>query len=140
MRTILLIMIGLSTLSYANFTRDNTIGIVTDSTTGLMWQDNIVDSSMTWQSAIDTCEALSLGGLSDWRLPNVNELEGLVDDTRVSPAINVVFQNTASSNYWSSTSYAVFLDSAWYVNFDSGFQNNLSKYAPRYVRCVRAGQ
>jgi len=133
-------MIGLSTLSYADFTRDNSTGIVSDASIGLRWQDNNISNTMTWQSAIDTCEALSLGGFSDWRLPNVNELASLVDDTRINPAINTVFQNTASNLYWSSTSYAGLLNVAWVVYFNSGYQYKYFKDSNYYVRCVRAGQ
>jgi hypothetical protein len=140
MRTILLILIGLSTLSYADFTRDNSTGIVTDNSTGLQWQDNNVSATMPWQSAIDTCEALTLGGFDDWRLPNVNELENLVDDTRRNPAIDVSFQNTASFVYWSSTSNVGTPYGAWGVYFYSGDQGCDYKNVNYYVRCVRAGQ
>ncbi|MBU1667443.1 DUF1566 domain-containing protein [bacterium] len=139
MRTILLIMIGLSSLLTADFTRDAN-GIVTDSTTGLAWQDDSIGSQMNWQSAIDNCEALTLGGHEDWRLPNLNELTSLVDDREYNPSIDDVFQNTASNYYWSSTTYANYSYYAWCVYFSSGLQGNSYKSHNNYVRCVRAGQ
>ena len=104
MKIILLIMIGLSLLR-AEFSRDVNTNIVTDSTTNLWWQDDseVKTNSKVWQDAIDYCESLSLAGYSDWRLPNINELSSLINDTRSYPAIHETFLNTSSSNYWSST-------------------------------------
>ena len=96
---------GASALS-ADFNRDDSKAIVNDNATGLSWQDDADASSYTatWQGAIDYCEALTLGGYDDWRLPNINELYTIVDRGRSDPAIAAVFVNTASSGYWSSTS------------------------------------
>ena len=144
MRVIFLILIGLSSIANAgNFSRNS--GIVSDSATNLEWQDDYSDNNnsikqTTWQSAIDYCEALTLDSKSDWRLPNLNELTSLVDDTKFDPSINMVFQNTNSDFYWSSTSYSNRNDGAWIVYFYSGNQNNYNKYSDYYVRCVRAGQ
>ena len=51
--------------------------IVTDSATGLEWQDDAVGTKTTWQDAIARCEALTLDAKSDWRLPNLNELTSI---------------------------------------------------------------
>jgi len=144
MRAILLILIGLSSIVDADgFSRSN--GVVNDASTNLEWQDDYSDNSnsiknTTWQSAIDYCETLTLDGKSDWRLPNLNELTSLVDDTKYNPAINEVFQNTDSNDYWSSTSYSNNNEDAWIVYFYSGSQYSRNKYVNYYVRCVRAGQ
>ena len=45
--------------------------------------------------------------------------------------------NTATNNYWSSTSYAADTTNAWNVNFDNGNVNNNDKGNSNYVRCVR---
>jgi len=141
MKQILLIMIGISSILSADFSRDNTIGIVTDNTTTLQWQDNEIGTRTTWQGAIDRCEALTLGGQSDWRLPNINELDSLVDDSKVNPSIDTVFLYTvASSRYWSSTTNANYSSPAWVVYFNLGNQGNDNKDNKGYVRCVRAGQ
>ncbi|MEA1954127.1 MAG: DUF1566 domain-containing protein [Campylobacterota bacterium] len=139
MRTILLILVGLSSMLSAEFTRDAN-GIVTDSSTGLVWQDDAIGSTTTWENAIDRCEALSLGGHDDWRLPNLRELTSLIDNTKYDPSINMIFQNTASSYYWSSTSYASSSNYAWVVYFYSGGQYYGYKARSYYVRCVVAGQ
>ncbi|MDO8455145.1 MAG: DUF1566 domain-containing protein [Sulfurimonas sp.] len=140
MRKILLVMIGLSVGLMADFVRDVNTSIVSDSTTGLQWQDDAVGSTMAWQSAIDTCENLTLGGQSDWRLPNINELKTIIDRSRVNPAIASVFTQTSSDVYWSSTTYEGLKDGAWVVYFDGGYVDGNGKDDNDYVRCVRAGQ
>ena len=145
MKKIFLIMIGLSVSLLADFTRNNSTQIVTDSTTTLQWQDDVTVSNKTWTEAIAYCEGLTLGTYSDWRLPNLKELTSLVDDTQTNPAIDhsaTAFQHTASSHYWSSTTYAnTSYYNAWIVYFNNGHQSHYATKANSfYVRCVRAGQ
>ncbi len=119
---------------------DNRNGTVTDNKTGLVWQQG-EPGYMTWGSALSYCEGLSLGGNSDWRLPNIKELESLTDDTRYYPAIDTTFFPGASvSNYWSSTTYARYPYYAWYVYFNDGYVSYYNKYSYDCVRCVRGIQ
>jgi len=145
MKKILLITIGLSISLLAGttrFSRDDTTQIVTDSKTGLQWQDNEEANTVTktWIEAINYCENLTLGSHDDWRLPNFNELDSLADKSKRNPAISPVFQNVVSYYYWSSTTVVSYGDGAWGVYFDGGFGDWLSKSYSYYVRCVRAGQ
>ncbi len=134
-------------LKPANLSRDDTNDIVSDSTTGLQWQDDS-DAKTTltgWAAAIDHCENdLALGGYNDWRLPNKNELLTIVDRSRKFPAIDVsVFQNTDetySSYYWSSTTSTSATGKAWYVRFTLGYSYDDAKSYNRTVRCVRGGE
>jgi hypothetical protein len=115
-------------------------GTVTDTKTGLMWQQG-ENSTMTWEAALSFCEGLSLGGHSDWRLPNIKELESLTDDTRYNPAIETTFfPNAHAPGYWSSTTNAEGSHGAWYVVFGHGIVSNNYKNSSYYVRCVRGGQ
>jgi len=141
MKTILLIMIGFSSFLTADFTRDAN-NIVTDSTTGLEWQDDSIGDKMNWIAAIDYCEGLTLGGHNDWRLPNINELISLVDDSKHNPSIDTnVFQNTSSENYWSSTTYAGDSGLSRTLFFEDGTQfHYLGKGLAYHVRCVRTGE
>jgi len=144
MRRILLIMIGASLLLHASFSRDSS-GVVADSTTGLAWQDAYSDSGdtikrATWQDALVYCEELSLGGESDWRLPNKNELFSIIDMSKYDSAISSVFTNVTSNFYWSSTSLAYDSSNAWVVHFGLGHVYRSSKTYECYVRCVRGGQ
>jgi len=143
MRTILLIMIGISSLMASNFSR-NANGVITDSRTNLEWQDDYSNNGNSikqtgWQSAIDYCENLNLDANNDWRLPNLNELTSLVDDTTYNPAIDGLFQNSNSNYYWSSTTNINSNNVACFVYFSNGYQNSSYKDNLYSVRCVRAG-
>ncbi|MEP1487692.1 MAG: DUF1566 domain-containing protein [Algibacter sp.] len=81
-----------------NFT-DNGDGTITDNATGLMWQQADNGSTYDWKNALDYAESLTLGGESDWRMPNAKELQSIVDYTRSpstssSPAIDPLFSCT----------------------------------------------
>ncbi|WP_034640128.1 DUF1566 domain-containing protein [Desulfovibrio inopinatus] len=90
---------------------DNGNGTVTDQATGLMWQQNDSGTTYNWEDSLAYCENLTLGGRSDWRLPNAKELQSIVDYTR-SPtttgtaAIDPIFSTTdIQSYYWTGTTH-----------------------------------
>lgn len=120
---------------------DNGDGTVTDSCTGLMWQEataNIPDDDddrVTWTEALRYCENLEFAGHDDWRLPNVRELQSIVDYGRYQPSIDPVFSSEPSF-YWSSTSHAEAPDIAWEVQFQYGFV--YFSYKSVLNNCVRA--
>ena len=79
---------------------DNGNSTVSDNATGLTWTQNDSGTGMDWDAALNYCESLDVGGSSDWRLPNVKELQSIVDysrspDTSNSAAIDPIF-NTSS--------------------------------------------
>ena len=121
---------------------DNADGTVTDNCTGLMWQKDTGNAgkSLTCCDALAYCENLSLGGglvaWDDWRLPNVRELQSIVDYGRVRPSIDPVF-GALSSAYCSSTSLAGNPELAWNVYFDRGFVDIDGKDNTHFVRAVR---
>jgi sugar lactone lactonase YvrE len=93
---------------------------VTDALTGLMWSrnGNPVNGKMNWSDAIDYANGFTLCGYSDWRLPNVNEMESLIHIGRQNMAdwLNTqVFSNVQADGYWSSTTCAHDTDQAWFV-------------------------
>jgi hypothetical protein len=119
---------------------DNGDGTVTDIKTGLMWQKGEA-GAMTWESALTFCENLQLGNHSDWRLPNRNELQSLVNYSESDPAIiGAAFPGVMPDFYWSSTADTYYLDRAWYVTFNYGgvYSDQLS--VNYYVRAVRGGR
>jgi hypothetical protein len=129
---------------------DNGDGTVTDTTTGLMWQQAEA-GEMTWEEALEYCNDLSLAGHNDWRLPNRNELQSLVDYWVYDPAMDTAaFPGEWHWFFWSSTTDGGYLASgrAWRVNFsdgslkigNSGTYLDCSKYKSNYVRAVRGGQ
>jgi len=119
---------------------DNGDGTVTDDNTGLVWQEG-EGGQKTWEDAISYCEDLSLAGYTDWRLPNIKELESITEDTLYNPAIDTnFFPDANASYYWSSTTSANSSSGAWRVAFSNGLVRNDHKTNNSYVRCVRAGQ
>jgi len=136
---IILMMLGLTVLM-ADFVKKGET--VHDSETKLVWQDNVAveGKEMLFSEANSYCKKLSLAGAEDWRLPTVEELQGIVDLTRYDPALKRGFHFAASESYWSSTLYADDKDRAWDVNFKSGStEHNRHSYV-YYVRCVRGGK
>jgi len=123
---------------------DNGDGTVTDTATGLMWQQEMVDGK-TWQEALDYVKVLGLAGYNDWRLPIIDELQTLSDYHRYNPAIDTTtFPATLSLHYyWSSTTSAISSypnDNAWCVHFTDGHIYYLYKAYAYSVRAVRGGQ
>jgi len=135
-----------------SYTRDDSTNIVVDHITGLMWQDDVAAGTLTmpWSEAITYCENLSLGDYTDWRLPNMKELYGIIDISTAFPAINTTaFNNVApwgqdvfnpTSRYWTLTPLESNTLYAWYIFFDEGHNYSMSKTTPAYVRCVRDSQ
>jgi hypothetical protein len=116
---------------------DNADGTVTDNCTGLMWQKETAPGDYTWQQALKYCQDLNLGGQSDWRLPNVRELQSLSDYGGRDPAIDPVF-GADSSFYWASTSSAKLPDYAWGVHLNGGgVYSGDDKPKAHKVRAVR---
>jgi uncharacterized protein DUF1566 len=67
---------------------DNSDGTVTDLATGLMWQKVDSGAGMDWQSDLTYAEDLELAGHGDWRLPNVRELQSILDYSRSPNAVD----------------------------------------------------
>ena len=122
--------------------RDNGNGTITDSTTGLVWQKG-ESWAQTWEEALDYCEGLTLGNRSDWRLPNIRELESIVDWDRSNPAINITYFPDCSGSiytcYWSSSTRMSLLEQAHTVNFNLGNVRDDGKVMYEISRCVCGG-
>lgn len=131
---------------------DNSNGTVTDHLTGLVWLKNAnCFGSKNWATALSSANGLASGacGLTDgsqagkWRLPNVVELESLIDGERYNPALpsGHPFSAVQSDSYWSSSTLANnTYGAAWYVYMHSGNVYYSGKDSSRYVWPVRAEQ
>ena len=117
-------------------------GTVTDTTTGIMWQQVTDGIKYWWDATFSHCEALSLAGYDDWRLPNQRELHSIAEHETFNPSINTdIFPDTGSTNYWSSTSVPSHLAHiAWFVDFYYGNRGWSDKSHSSYARTVRGGQ
>ncbi len=129
---------------------DNGNETITDNNTNLMWQKcskGLSGSTCTtgtietnyWAAAPSYCEGLNFAGQTDWRLPNIKELQSIVNYQNVSPAINTTyFPATQSSYYWSGSTFVGNPAGAWVVFFGTGGVDGYDKDTSLlYVRCVR---
>lgn len=111
---------------------DNHNGTITDSLTGLMWQEGYAyretGNYISWYDANDYIEALNqkkLGGFSDWRLPNKLEIQTLYEIARLFQSrgktftlhIDPVFEFSYGSCFWTSRTK---LSAALGFEFDAG--------------------
>jgi len=142
---------------------DNGDGTITDLNAGLMWEKKSDDGSIhdkdtryAWDAAfavhVTGLNGSRFAGHADWRIPNRKELSSLVNLERDRPSVDPVFDTgcvpactvttcscTASSYYWSATSYAKLPSHAWYVFFIGGFVDVVNKSFLNSVRAVRGG-
>jgi Protein of unknown function (DUF1566) len=142
---------------------DNGDGTITDTNTGLTWEKlsngdgsvHDVANLYSWDHAfsvhVATLNSTSFAGHADWRVPNVKELQSIVNYENLSPAISPAFNTnctspctvltcscTQSEDYWSSSS-AVPAAGAWLVDFTIGEVAPTDKDITLFVRAVRGG-
>ena len=117
---------------------DNRDGTVTDQDTGLMWQKGEGSAAKTWENALQYAEGMSLAGYSDWRLPNIKEIQSINDESMTAPSLDrAFFPGAAAASYWSSTSIFNNAAQAWTNNFQYGIVSYADKTTALAVRCVR---
>ncbi len=78
---------------------------VLDMMTHLIWaREANLAGLVDWQEALDRIKKLNMTSELKWRLPNINELESLVDASQANPALppDHQFENINEA-YWSST-------------------------------------
>ena len=130
------LIIGLDGIATAGLT-DKGDGTVLDAETGLMWQQQSDATVRTWDAAKSYCENLSIGGYSDWRLPDLKELKSISDPLKPGSVINALFINTYAASYWSTTTCTFDTARKRYVNFVNGNVGTSAKTDALYARCVR---
>jgi len=120
---------------------------VEDHRTGLIWtrEADPVGRPILWQSALDTVaryNAENLLGHADWRLPNVRELESLLDLNAHSPALPPDHPFTGvREGYWSSTTSIYEPSYAWVVYPVDGPVGVATKARPEFFLWpVRGGR
>ena len=101
-------------------------------TTGLEWQKTF-ETGMTWQQSMAYCENLDYAGHTDWRLPNVKELQSLINNELAAPASD--FPDMPFGYFWSSSTSLTDPTTGWAVS--GGEVYPIQKTALKSVRCVR---
>jgi len=140
-------------------------GAILDRNTLLIWEKKSDDDSIhdkdtqyNWANAF----AVHVAGLNtapcfaghcDWRLPNVKELQSIVNYENDNPAVSSEFNTLCAaactvltcsctgtaSLYWSSSTFANGPAFAWFVDFFFGNVNASDKSSGVFVRAVRGG-
>lgn len=107
---------------------NNNDGTVTDAATSLMWMQNdsgyysvgdAADGTLDWVDALAWAEEMNAQnflGYSDWRLPNIKELQSLIDYTNSPivtnhPAIDDIFYCSETVNYLGETDWGYYWSS-----------------------------
>ena len=107
---------------------DNKDGTITDSATGLMWSQLDNGKGLNWEEALQWVKdknSENYLGYSDWRLPNVKELQSIVDyskspSTSNSPAINEIFDCSEILDEGSELNYPFYWSSTTHANMQNG--------------------
>ncbi len=143
---------GVITTPTSDFS-DNVDGAVTHNRTGLMWQRCALmqtwsggtcigtAGTFTWAAALLAARDATTAGYNDWRLPNVKELQSIVEEKCYTPSVNEsIFPNTSPSYFWSASASSGSSNSAWSVNFYDGYAGSSLKSSTFQARLVRSGQ
>ena len=118
------------------------------------------DGKMTWSAANAWADSLTIGGFSDWRLPDADPSCGFsynCTDSEMGSLFYTalggeagkaivqthndnfdLFSNVQSSIYWSATDAPV-TNYAWGFNMDFGYQGDVNKTTSHYAWAVRSG-
>ena len=113
--------------------------VVKDMVNHIYWQDAASGkkSTMDWDDAVAYCDDLKLNGMTNWRLPNFNELLTITDYSRSHPAINSLFEYVKEETYWTSQDFAATKARAWTIHFGTGKTYYNYKTTNHAVRCVK---
>ncbi len=129
-----------STTFTADHFKDNGDGTIKDNQTDLTWQKVPPTNTMTWEEALVYASSFSLAGKTDWRVPNIKELQSISDEKLMKPSFNkTYFPNIVSGNYWSSTTLVQATTRAWDINTDYGIVSYNDKTIKENVILVRGG-
>ena len=133
-------------VTYDNYLEDKTKHIILDTSTNLLWQNEVFtkDETSSYQhefgygklldriDARDYCESLHLGGYSEWKLPTLNEFYSLIDFKNKNSSISEIFENN-DDIYWiedyGSRNNLI-------INGDHGDTGSEPMFFLRCVRCV----
>lgn len=122
-------------------------GTITDTVTGLMWQQTD-GGEMTFENALIYVENLILGGFDDWRLPTALEAYTVLNHQNKNPALDIsFFTKNAAEYWWTSDRQKNDPNKIWVTNAGGGIGNHLKtetisaggtkKYHARAVRNVK---
>jgi hypothetical protein len=116
-------------------------GYWVDGDTKLMWTMKDNGANIDWSHAEPYCKALTLGGLTGWRLPSIDELDQIYDRSKHDASEKVRGPIKLSDNWvWSGTKNGS--SEAWVKDFGNGMHNHypLDWSLDHRALCVRASE
>jgi len=124
----LLMMTGKLYAGCEQLSVDTSQGTVRDNATGLTWSRCLLGqvasgclgagASLSWVDALNQARGAELGGISNWRMPKIEEFEKLFAIGQACLA--QVFPGSGTSISWSASSNLDFATSAWAFDFGNG--------------------
>ena len=115
------------------YTSNSDGNVIYDTYTGLMWTAPQAEGhNLTWSEALNECDLLDYGGLTDWRLPNAMELYSIANIRRLIHG-DFLFRPI---NHWSSTTLPGNSSGVGAVNFDNMACANFDKNQELPYICV----
>lgn len=154
---------GASQRGLARACVDNGDGTITDTRTGLMWEklsddDSIHDKDHAYRRPdalavkIALLNQMAFAGYTDWRLPNVSELQSLVSYGTFAPAVPSAFNTgcvpwctvqscscTRSARYWTPSGAPNNPLNTPLVDFSDGEISVAGESSSEQIRAVRGG-
>lgn len=114
-------------------------GTVTDTKTGLIWQQVAPTDEKLGDDAYTYCNNLTLGGSPNWRTPGMRELSSLVDESRTDPSIDTTaFPGAVGGNFWTQTPIPNSPTASFWIDFTYGTSGGgNTAHSTALVRCVR---
>lgn len=116
--------------------------LVRDNATELVWQQYCHPVAVTWEEALRVADTLTLGGFSDWRMPNIKELHTIREQQEKGPCVDLLYFPCVASTttLWSSTTLiSQTNDQAWTLKGDLGIVTYDKKNLKMKLMCVRGG-
>jgi hypothetical protein len=131
---------------------------VKDNVTGLIWEGKTATGTRAGSTLysyvgsnaptdasgyVNLVNNMALCGYGDWRLPTVEELQGIVNFGLVGGGPKITtsrFPNTMAADYWAGGSYSGNASQAWVVGFATGYRYRAERSSPHHVRLVRGAQ
>jgi hypothetical protein len=164
-RVVLVLLCAATTIARAQFAtatpdlaqETQSRGYWVDPSTGLMWAAKDNGEDVNWKMATDYCGGLRLAGDSDWRLPAIDELEGIYERNVRSPGEIPRTRKREARSYTFDVKGDIFLtgnpwsssriddnpghppEYGWFVYFNQGSRiyENLNDSHSKRALCVR---
>jgi hypothetical protein len=90
-----------------------------DADNGKIWAASDNGSGVSWSQAAYYCRSVTLGGLRDWRLPTIDELQQLVGPSANASGYRITAPIKLTGWQWSSTP-GVEKGEGWALDFGDG--------------------